>query len=68
MSEYKSDWFPGRRSKEFRDHYDEINWDKKGEIAKQGKAKKNTALVLLQADETIRAVRTPIGQTFRHVD
>ena len=72
MSEHKSDWFPGRKSKEYLDRFDKIKWNKTNHTIKYGKAKQSTTSVLLQADEAIKAARTPIGKrddkTFRYVD
>jgi hypothetical protein len=73
MAEYKSSWFPGRKSESFYAHFDDIKWDitKQG-VARRGKAKLSTSSIMLQADENLKAVRTPIGQrtdkTFKYIE
>ena len=73
MSECKTGWFPGRISKPYRDHFDDIKWEatEKG-IAQKGKAKQSTTSRNLEIDETVKAVRTPISErtdkTFRYLD
>lgn len=71
--QHESSWFPGRVNKSYLTHFDEIKWDytKKG-ISRKGKAKQSTSSRMLEVDETLKAVKTPIAQrtdkTFRYIE
>lgn len=69
----KSSWLPGKKSKAYFDKYDDIEWDKEDKgVAIAGKARMSTVTRLLSVEETVKAVRTPIGKrdekTFRYCD
>ncbi len=71
--QHESSWFPGRISKSYRTRFDEIEWDfiKKG-VSRKGKGKQSTSSRMLEVDETLKAVKTPIAQrtdkTFRYIE
>jgi hypothetical protein len=71
--QHESSWFPGRTSGSYRTHFDEIKWGstKKG-VSRKGKARQSTSSRMLEVDETLKAVKTPIAQrtdkTFRYVE
>lgn len=72
----KPNWIPSRKGKTYRDNFSKIRWNAKSSISvvtQRGKAKsESTASRLLNARETVEAVRTPLGQrtdrTFRHLN
>lgn len=73
MQQHESDWFPGRVSNIYKDGYAQIKWDsEQSDIAIKGKARESSGSALLQVDETVKAVRTPMGKrtdkTFRHLE
>ena len=64
-------WASAKKTPAYLENFDKIKWDKTGGMAKKGKAKASTSTRLLEVQETVDAVRTPIGlrddKTFRHI-